>query len=408
MEHQFTLIGTNLVIVSVLVLAVGKLLNSKIQVLDSFNIPVAVTGGLLCSIILLILYKGFGLRVNVDMELRNLLLLTFFSTIGLSAKLKTLLSGGKTLIILIGFATLLLIFQDTAGVAIALLFDAPPAYGLFAGSISFAGGHGTAIAWGETAEKIGLTGAGTLGIACATFGLVAGGIIGSPIAGMLIKRHKLRERSEDKIGYEVVEEVKAEENPPLEAVFTTLLLLAICVGLGHNINDWLRGTGIALPQFLTAMFVGILLTNLADTLKLKVSAASINRAGEISLHLFLAISLMSIQLWQLANVIGPLLIILTVQMLVISILAVFLVFRFTGRDYDASVIAAGFMGLGLGATPVAMANMQALTSRYGPSTKAFIVVPLVGAFFIDLSNAIVIKAFGSLPLLREGLIIPGG
>ena len=412
MEHQFTLIGTNLVIASVLVLAVGKFLNSKIQVLDSFNIPVAVTGGLLCSMILLILYKGFGLRVNVDMELRNLLLLTFFSTIGLSAKLKTLLSGGKTLIILIGFATLLLIFQDTAGVAIALLLDAPPAYGLFAGSISFAGGHGTAIAWGETAEKIGLTGAGTLGIACATFGLVAGGIIGSPIAGMLIKRHKLRERSEDKIGYEVVEEVKAEvqeeENPPLEAVFTTLLLLAICVGLGHNVNDWLRGTGIALPQFLTAMFVGILLTNLADTLKLKVSAASINRAGEISLHLFLAISLMSIQLWQLANVIGPLLIVLTVQMLVISILAVFLVFRFTGRDYDASVIAAGFMGLGLGATPVAMANMQALTSRYGPSTKAFIVVPLVGAFFIDLSNAIVIKAFAALPLLREGLIIPGG
>jgi ESS family glutamate:Na+ symporter len=169
----------------------------------------------------------------------------------------------------------------------------------------------------------------------------------------------------------------------------TLLLLAICVGLGHNINIWLRDTGIALPQFLTAMFVGILLTNLADTFKLQVSAASINRAGEISLHLFLAISLMSIQLW-------------------ISVLAIFVVFRFTGRDYDASVIAAGFMGLGLGATPVAMANMQALTSRYGPSTKAFIVVPLVGAFFIDLSNAIVIKAFASLPLLREGLIMPGG
>jgi ESS family glutamate:Na+ symporter len=408
MEHQFTLIGTNLVIASILVLAVGKFLNGKISILNRFNIPVAVTGGLLCSMLLLILYKGFGLRVDVDMELRNLLLLTFFSTIGLSAKLKTLASGGKTLVILIGFATLLLVFQDAAGVAVALLLDKPPAYGLFAGSISFAGGHGTAIAWGETAEKVGLAGAGTLGIACATFGLVAGGVIGSPVAGMLIKKHKLRERSEDEIGYEVVkEEGKDAEGVPLEGAFMTLLLLAICVGFGHNINDWLRASGIALPQFLTAMFVGILLTNLADTFKIKVSTAAINRAGEISLHLFLAISLMSIQLWQLASVIGPLLIVLMVQMLVISVLAIFVVFRFTGRDYDASVIAAGFMGLGLGATPVAMANMQALTSRYGPSTKAFIVVPLVGAFFIDLSNAIVIKAFAALPLLREGLIIPG-
>jgi ESS family glutamate:Na+ symporter len=288
------------------------------------------------------------------------------------------------------------------------LLDAPPAFGLFAGSISFAGGHGTAIAWGETAEKIGLAGAGTLGIACATFGLVAGGVIGSPIAGMLINRLKLREQSEDKIGYEVArEEEKDEDNLALEGTFLTLLLLAICVGLGHNVNNWLSSSGIALPQFLTAMFVGILLTNLADILKFEVSAVSINRAGEVSLHLFLAISLMSIQLWQLASAIGPLLIILMAQMLVVSVLAVFLVFRFTGRDYDASVIAAGFMGLGLGATPVAMANMQAITSRYGPSTKAFIVVPIVGAFFIDLSNAIVIKAFASLPLLREGLTLPG-
>jgi ESS family glutamate:Na+ symporter len=408
MEHQYTLIGPNLVIVSILVLAVGKFLNGRIQALDRFNIPVAVTGGLLCSILLLILYKGFGYRVDVDMELRNLLLLTFFSTIGLSAKLKTLVSGGKTLVILTGFAVLLLIFQDAAGVAVALLLDKPPAYGLFAGSISFAGGHGTAIAWGETAEKVGLAGAGTLGIACATFGLVAGGVIGSPVAGMLINRFKLREQSEDKIGYEVArEEEKDEDNLALEGTFLTLLLLAICVGLGHNVNNWLSSSGIALPQFLTAMFMGILLTNLADILKFEVNAASINRAGEVSLHLFLAISLMSIQLWQLASAIGPLLFILMAQMLVVSVLAVFLVFRFTGRDYDASVIAAGFMGLGLGATPVAMANMQALTSRYGPSTKAFIVVPIVGAFFIDLSNAIVIKAFASLPLLREGLTLPG-
>lgn len=184
-------------------------------------------------------------------------------------------------------------------------------------------------------------------------------------------------------------------------------MLALCVGLGHNLNDWLASKGVALPQFLTAMFIGIVLTNLADLAKLKIHVPSINRAGELSLHLFLAMSLMSVQLWLLADAIGVLLIILMAQMLVITTLAVFFVFRFTGRDYDAAVIASGFMGLGLGATPVAMANMQALTSRYGPSTKAFIVVPLVGAFFMDLSNAVVINLFTSLPLLQEGLIVTG-
>jgi ESS family glutamate:Na+ symporter len=309
------------------------------------------------------------------------------------------------------FAILLLIFQDIVGIGIALLLGKHPAYGLFAGSVSFAGGHGTAIAWGDVAEQIGLPGAGTLGIACATFGLVAGGLLGGPIGGYLIKKNRLSQPEDIPAGYEVLDtdtDTKQESQAlPLEGSFMTLLLLALCVGLGHNVNGWLASSGISLPPFLTAMFVGIVLTNLADVFKKEINAASINRAGEISLHLFLAMSLMSIQLWQLASAMGPLLMILIAQMLLISTIAVFLVFRFVGRDYDAAVIAAGFMGLGLGATPVAIANMQAITSRYGPSTKAFIVVPLVGAFFIDLSNALVIKGFGSLPLLREGLNIVG-
>lgn len=183
MEQQYLVEGANLIIASVLVLAVGHFLNRKISVLTRFNIPVAVTGGLLCSTLMTVLYIGWDFRVDFDLELRNILLLTFFSTIGLSAKLSALLSGGKTLVVLLVFAITLLIFQDLVGVGIALAVDAHPAYGLFAGSISFAGGHGTAIAWGDVAEQAGLAGAGTLGIACATFGLVAGGLIGGPMGG---------------------------------------------------------------------------------------------------------------------------------------------------------------------------------------------------------------------------------
>ena len=409
MEQQFLVEGANLIIASVLVLTIGRFINNKIPALTRFNIPVAVTGGLLCSVLLTILYLGGNFRVDFDLELRNLLLLTFFSTIGLSAKLSALASGGKTLVILLVFAIILLIFQDLAGVGVALAFDAHPAYGLFAGSISFAGGHGTSIAWGATAEQAGLTGAGTLGIACATFGLVAGGLMGGPIGGFLIERYKLGSGQGDSHQYEAADESTTQEVEtfPLEDAFYTLLMLALCVGIGSNLNTWLATQGVALPQFLTAMFIGIVLTNLADLGKIKMHVPSINRAGELSLHLFLAMSLMSVQLWQLADAIGVLLIVLMVQMLVITILAVFFVFRFTGKDYDAAVIASGFMGLGLGATPVAMANMQALTSRYGPSTKAFIVVPLVGAFFMDLSNAVVINVFSSLPMMQEGLTAVG-
>ncbi|MGB5327044.1 MAG: sodium/glutamate symporter [Gammaproteobacteria bacterium] len=406
MEQQFLVEGPNLIIASVLVLAAGGYINKKVPVLTRFNIPVAVTGGLLCSSLLTILYLLWNFQVDFDLELRNLLLLTFFSTIGLSAKMSALASGGRALVILLVFAITLLIFQDLAGIGIAIASDAHPAYGLFAGSISFAGGHGTAIAWGETAEQVGLAGAGTLGIACATFGLIAGGLIGGPVGGFLIEKYKLRSWQNDQHTYEVAEEPTKEkaDSLPLEAGFSTLLMLALCVGLGYNLNLWLANQGVALPQFLTAMFIGIILTNLADLVKISMHVPSINRAGELSLHLFLAMSLMSIQLWQLADAIGILLVILMTQMLVVTVLAVFLVFRFTGKDYDAAIIASGFMGLGLGATPVAMANMQALTGRYGPSTKAFIVVPLVGAFFMDLSNAVVINVFTLLPMMQEGLI----
>ena len=390
-------------IVAILVLWVGQVLTRRIRVLDRYNIPLAVTGGILCSLLVALLAGAGNVKVVFDLQLRDLFLLFFFSTIGLGAKFSTLVEGGKTLAILTAVALVLLVLQNTTGVGLALLLGERPGYGLLGGSISFAGGHGTAIAWGEEAVKAGLEGAREFGIACATFGLIAGGLIGGPIGGWLIEKHRLEPAGERT---ETPSAEPAEKNTcneiRIENVLGTLLVLAICVTAGDMVNRFLSTKGVALPGFLTAMMVGIFITNLADKLRKPLQTPAIDRANELSLQLFLAMSLMSMDLLSLVSAAGPLLLIVVGQMLVITLVAVYLVFRVTGRDYDSAVMAAGFTGLGLGATPVAIANMTAVTRKYGPSVKAFLVIPLIGAFFIDLLNALVIKFFLALPFFTGG------
>lgn len=395
--------GADILILAVLVLGVGHAVNQQIRLLDKANIPIPVTGGILCSLVVLALNLTTDVAITFDMRLRDLLLLVFFSTIGLGAKIRSLLAGGKTLAVLLVLAAVFLVLQDVTGVLLATAFGAHPGYGLFAGSISFAGGHGTAIAWGEVAAESGLEHAGTIGIAFATFGLIAGGVIGGPIAGRLIARSNLQVRS------------PAQQTPPnthpsehqgdgrvlLPNILTTVLMLAICVSLGDIVNRALFSQGVLLPGFLTAMVVGIFITNLRDAFRKPVRADFVDTAGDVSLNLFLAISLMSMDLSSLATAAGPILIALFAQMLLITIFSTLVVFRLMGRDYDAAVISGGFVGLGLGATPVAIANMNAITSKHGPSTKALLVVPLVGAFFIDIANSIVIKFFLALPIMQQ-------
>ncbi len=380
-------------ILSILVLFTGLYLTKKIRFLADNYIPAPVTGGLIFSLVTALIYKFGNLQISFDMELRNVLLLVFFSTIGLSAKFKSLVSGGKALAILVAVAGVFLVIQDATGVLIAVLFGVHPGYGLLGGSVSFAGGHGTAIAWGGVAEAAGLAGAAEIGIAFATFGLIAGGLIGGPIAGRLIAKHNLRGPSDEEA--ETVERMTVVAGNPLglREHLGTILVLAICVGLGNLVNQLIFAKGVLLPGFLTSLLVGVLLTNLADLLKMKLSMTPIDAAGEVSLSIFLSMSMMSMQLWTLAGALGPIMLVLIVQVLVMTVFAVFIVFNLMGRDYDACVITSGFAGLGLGATPVAIANMTAVTARFGPSPKAFLVVPLVGAFFIDLLNASVIKFF---------------
>ncbi|MDH3638869.1 MAG: sodium/glutamate symporter, partial [Gammaproteobacteria bacterium] len=358
----------DVVILSILVQFFGMFLTRRIRFLRDFYIPPAVTGGLICSSIVALFYVYADIEIRFDMQIRDLLLLVFFSTIGLSAKLRVLAAGGKALLVLVVVAGVFLVMQDVTGIALAMLLGAHPGYGLFGGSVSFAGGHGTAIAWGAEAEAAGLVGAGAVGIAFATFGLIAGGVTGGPIARRLIQRHSLEATTQsEEVRRTGPDEPDVGEAGSLYNILRAILLLAICVGSGDLVNRWLFAEGVLLPGFLTSMFVGIVITNLVDLARRPMNLMTIDKIGEVSLALFLSMSLMSMQLWTLADAAGPILLVLIVQVVVITVFAAFITFRLMGRDYDAAVIASGFVGLGLGATPVAIANMNAVTSRFGPS-----------------------------------------
>ena len=389
-----------LLAIAIMVLFIGVSLTQRSEFLAKNFIPPAVTGGLIAAALFWLLRDWLGVAFEFDMSLRDLLLLVFFSTVGLSVRFSTLKSGGKTLPLLVLAAAVFLFLQNAVGVGIAKLLGAEPVYGLMAGSISFAGGHGTAIAWGAEFEASGLEEASAIGLAFATFGLVAGGLIGGPIARQLIKRFSVQTGQADPSAPVVIESEQAgaigephAEKQWLFDVMTALFLLALCVSIGNVINHWVAGHGVKLPGFLTAMFVGIILNNATRALRRPAAAATVNRFGTVSLHLFLAMSMMTVELWTLGGALEAITLVLVAQVLLMTVFAMFVVFLLTGRDYDAVVIAAGFSGLGLGATPVAIANMTSVTSTYGPSPKAMLLVPLIGAFFIDLLNAGTIQFF---------------
>ena len=383
-------------VLAIVVLWVGERVTQAVGVLRRFSIPVAVTGGVLCSVLVAALAIFADLRVSFDLGIRDNLLLVFFSTIGLSAKLRTLREGGRILALLGVLTLVFLIIQNAVGIGLATLNGQDWAYGLIGGSISLAGGHGTAISWGAIVEDAGLTGATSLGMAFATFGLITGGLVGGPIANWLIRRHGLRTRGAEATGTPEASLPDTEEQRvslTSTQVIRTILLLAICVGSGDALNRLLMDRGVVLPGFLTAMGIGILLTNLADARRQAVDANVVNLLGNVCLPLFLAMSLMSMQLTDLSGSFGAVAIVLAAQALVASLFAIHVVFRLCGKDYDAAIIAAGYAGLTLGATPVGVANMNAVTSRFGPSAKAFLVVPLVGAFLLDIVNAFVIQYY---------------
>lgn len=296
----------------------------------------------------------------------------------------------------------LLVMQNAMGIALAKALGLDPLMGLLAGSVTLSGGHGTGAAWAAVfSEKYGLASAAELAIASATFGLVLGGLIGGPVARLLIKRVAVpgAEQAQPRLP-------KGFEQPHQERMITsfsfieTLALLAIALQVGTFLSGLIHGTAFELPTFVCVLFVGVVLRNGLSALGWhQVFEREVSLLGNVSLSLFLAIALMSLKLWDLAALALPIVILLAAQALLMALFAIFVTFRVMGRNYDAAVLAAGHCGFGLGATPTAIANMQAVTQRFGPSQIAFLVVPMVGAFFIDITNAVVIKLYLALPFL---------
>jgi ESS family glutamate:Na+ symporter len=384
-----------------LVLLLGRGLVTRVGLLRAYNIPEPVAGGLLVALVLLVL-RLLDLEVRFDTSLQTPLMLAFFATIGLSADFASLKKGGRVVGIFLLAVTGLLVVQNAMGIGLATALGLDPLMGLLTGSVTLAGGHGTGAAWGATfSEKYGLASASELAMASATFGLVLGGLIGGPVARLLIKRTHVPGCN----GQEKPRVPKGFEQPNKERSITpfsfieTLALIAVSLLAGNLLNGMLRETAFELPTFVCVLFVGVILRNGLSAFGLyQVFEREVSVLGNVSLSLFLAIALMSLKLWDLAALALPIFIILAAQTLVMALFAIFVTFRIMGSNYDAAVLAAGHCGFGLGATPTAIANMQAVTQRYGPSQIAFLVVPMVGAFFIDIINVIVIKLYLALPL----------
>ncbi|MBC3386423.1 sodium/glutamate symporter [Pseudomonas sp. SWRI179] len=383
-----------------LVLLLGRGLVKRVGFLRAYNIPEPVAGGLVVALVLLAL-RGLEVEVRFDTSLQTPLMLAFFATIGLSADFASLKRGGRVVGIFLLAVVGLLVVQNAMGIGLAKALGLDPLMGLLTGSVTLAGGHGTGAAWGTVfSEKYNLASASELAMASATFGLVLGGLIGGPVARLLIKRVQ----SPGGLEPEKTRMPKGFEQPNKERSITafsfieTLALIAVSLLAGTLLNGQLHGTAFELPTFVCVLFVGVVLRNGLSALGLyQVFEREVSVLGNVSLSLFLAIALMSLKLWDLASLALPIFIILAAQTLVMALFAIFVTFRIMGSHYDAAVLAAGHCGFGLGATPTAIANMQAVTQRYGPSQIAFLVVPMVGAFFIDIINVIVIKLYLALP-----------
>ena len=381
-------------IIAILVLFLGRFLNDKIAFFRNYNIPEPVTGGLLASLLVGLVYWLADVQINFDMGNRDMLLVVFFTTIGLSSRLDVLKKGGRSLVVLLGLAVAYLFIQNLVGIGVASVSGKPPVLGLLTGSVSLSGGHGTAIAWAPTfAAEHGLPFAMEVGLASATFGLIFGGLVGGPIAHFLVWKHKLTPETEGDltVGFRY----KEHEIIDVDGILRVLLVIAIAIGLGTYLNDVLENWGIMLPDFVACLFAGIILTNTVPRMlpryQWPTGSRSLALVSDISLGLFLSMSLMSLQLWMLVDLAGPMLLLLLVQVVLIGSYTVLVVFRLLGANYEAAVVCSGYAGLALGATPTAIANMTAVSKSLGPAPRAFVIVPLVGAFFIDLANAMIIN-----------------
>lgn len=371
------------IFLAVALFALGTYLINKVGFLKRFCIPAPVVGGLLFAAIATLLKTTGTLEISLDTSLQSLFMITFFTTVGLGASFKLVKLGGKLLVFYWLACGVLALMQNVIGVSLASLMGIHPLIGMMAGAVSMEGGHGSAAAFGQTLEDLGISSAMTIGAAAATCGLVAGGLIGGPIVKYLVSKYNLTPDDQETAD---VEFENKNEQITTDSFFTQVLLITFSMAAGTYIGTlFSEATGFVLPGYVGAMFVAVLVRNIMDKVKPNaVNMKSISLIGDITLGIFLSMALMSIKLWEIADLALPLFVIIFAQVLFITVFSIFVLFKVFGKNYDAAVMVAGFVGHGLGATPNAMANMSAVTQRFGPSKKAFLIVPIVGAFLIDV------------------------
>ncbi len=394
------------VAIAALVLFVGYGLGRRVPFLDRYNIPAPVIGGFLLALVIFTLRQTGVVAFEFNTTLQVPFLIAFFTTIGLGASFGLLKVGGPQVVVFLVISSIFAILQNVLGVGLAKVLQIDPLVGLIASSMTLTGGHGTGAAFGKLLEdQYQMPGAVTLALAAATFGLVAGGIMGSPITTWLIKRDKLKSTATTA---EIEGTPTVDPNAALDAEIDTEILgdaptaykllknmavILFAMAVGGLLSRWL-GQFMTLPAYIGAMIVAAIMRNLDDKFKfIKIDQRSIDDLGTMALSLFLSMALMTLRIWELLDLAIPVLIILVAQTILMGLFAFYVTYRFMGRDYDAAVIAGGHCGFGMGATSNAVATMRAIVEKFGPSPKAFLIVPMVGAFFIDFTNALFITAF---------------
>ncbi|PMG91667.1 sodium/glutamate symporter [Vibrio breoganii] len=403
MTTTYTISSLESFLIAIFVLFLGQFINRRVPFLKKYKVPEPIVGGLIIAIVITVLHFN-GINLDFTLPLEKILMLMFFTTVGLSASYSQLLKGGKKVFIFLGVASVYIIIQNAIGVSLASMMDLNPLMGLVAGSITLSGGHGTGAAWAATFDE--LYGLKTLefAMASATFGLIVGGLIGGPVAQRRINKHNLiseygdgsqhHEKFPDVVTYNETEEDKVTPRRVIETMFMVL----VCVVGATYIKEYTSGLGIGwlkgIPDFVFALFLGVILTNIYEfTGAYKFNTDTVDIIGTVSLALFLAMALMSLKLWEIFDLAMPLLVILGVQTCVLAVFAYNITFRVMGSNYDAAIITGGHCGFGMGATPTAVMNMGSLVNHYGPSPQAFMVVPIVGAFFIDIVNLLVLQGY---------------
>lgn len=382
--------------VAALVLLLGRFLVRNLDLLRRYCIPEPVASGVVFALAHLALRQAGILEISFDSTLQTFFMVVFFCSVGFTACFRLLKKGGLQVLLFLGIAVMMCVLQNGLGAFIASAFGLDPRLGLATGSIPMVGGHGTAASFGPLLEKAGVSGASAVAIASATFGLVAGCVIGGPTAVSRIRQKNLHSFETATGSNEVVVD-KNEVTGAIDSgrFLNAALCLALAIGAGTVVSAWLNKV-FTFPIYIGAMLVAAFIRNTTDMAGKEIPMEEISTIGSFSLSLFLGLAMMGLKLWELADLAVPMVVMLVAQTVLMMVYAYFVVFNLLGKNYDAAVMTSGFCGFGMGATPNAMANMQAITQKYGPAPTAYFVVPLVGSLFIDFMNTIIITSFLNL------------